>query len=105
AEVLRKCDVETSEISQRARLTSLLRRPLAGERKTLFRTFAKSDHLRIREMAVEAIGQHHELGDAAAAILAEALTSKRAGLVATAADVIQHHPDRAMVLAESEKRA
>jgi cyclophilin family peptidyl-prolyl cis-trans isomerase len=105
AEVLRKCDVETSEISQRARLTSLLRRPLNGERKALFRAFAKSEHLRIREMAVEAIGQHRELGDVAASILAEALLSKKAGLVATAADVIDQHPERAMVLAESEKRA
>ena len=105
AEVLRKCDVETSEISQRARLTSLLRRPLTGERKAAFRAFAKSEHLRIREQAVEAIGQHHELGDAAAAVLADALSSKKAGLVATAADVVDQHPDRAMVLAESERRA
>ncbi|MEA2748384.1 MAG: hypothetical protein QOI41_2527 [Myxococcales bacterium] len=105
AEVLRKCDVETSEISQRARLTSLVRRPLTGERKAAFRAFAKSDNLRIREQAVEAIGQHHELGDAAAAILADALSSKKAGLVATAADVVDQHPDRAMVLAESERRA
>jgi cyclophilin family peptidyl-prolyl cis-trans isomerase len=105
AEVLKKCDVETSEISQRARLTSLLRRPLQGDRKGVFRTFAKSEHLRIREMAVEAIGQHPELGDAAAAILADALGSKNAGLVATAADVVDQHPDRAMVLAASERRA
>jgi cyclophilin family peptidyl-prolyl cis-trans isomerase len=105
AEVLRKCDAESTEISQRVRLTSLLRRPLTGERKAAFRAFAKSEHLRIREMAVEAIGQHHELGDAAASILADALVSKKAGLVATAADVIDQHPDRAMVLAESERRA
>jgi cyclophilin family peptidyl-prolyl cis-trans isomerase len=105
AEILRKCDVETSEISQRARLTSLLRRPLAGERKAAFRAFAKSEHLRIREMAVEAIGQHRELGDMAASLLAEALLSKKAGLVATAAEVIDQHPERAMVLADSEKRA
>lgn len=105
AEVLRKCDAESSEISQRARLASLLRRPLTGERRAAFRAFAKSDHLRIREQAVEAIGQHHELGDLAATVLADALTSKKAGLVAAAADVIDQHPDRAMVLAESEKRA
>ena len=105
AEILRKCDAESSEISQRVRLTSLLRRPLAGDRKAAFRSFTKSEHLRIREMAVEAIGQHRELGDMAATILAEALLSKKAGLVATAADVIDQHPERAMVLAESEKRA
>jgi cyclophilin family peptidyl-prolyl cis-trans isomerase len=105
AEVLRKCDVESSEISQHARLTSLLRRPLTGERKAVFRAFARSEHLRIREQAVEAIAQHHELGDTAAAVLADALASKKAGLVATAADVLNQHPDRAMVLAESERRA
>ena len=105
AEVLKKCDVLTSEISERARLASLLRRPLTGERRTAFRAFARSEHLRIREAAVEAIAQHPELGDAAAVILSEALTSKKPGLVATAADVIDTHPERAMVLAESEKRA
>ena len=105
AEVLRKCDVESSEISQHARLVSLLRRPLTGERKAAFRAFARSEHLRIREQAVEGIAQHHELGDTAAAVLADALASKKAGLVATAADVLDQHPDRAMVLAERERRA
>jgi azurin len=56
-------------------------------------------------MAIEAIGQHKELGDTGATLLAEALLSKKPGLVATAADVIDQHPDRALVLAESEKRA
>jgi cyclophilin family peptidyl-prolyl cis-trans isomerase len=105
AEVLRKCDAESSEISQRARLASLVRRPLTGERKAALRAFARSEHLRVREAAMEAIAQHPELGDAAAAMLAEALASKKAGLVAAAAEVAFGHPDRAMVLAESEKRA
>ncbi|MBS2012316.1 MAG: peptidylprolyl isomerase [Deltaproteobacteria bacterium] len=105
AEVLRKCDAETSETSQRARLTSLLRRPVTGERRNLLRTYAKSDHLRIREQVIEAIGEHAELGEVGAAMLAEALGSKKAGLVATAAETIATHPERVMVLAESEKRA
>jgi cyclophilin family peptidyl-prolyl cis-trans isomerase len=105
AEVLVRCDVETSEISQRVRLASLLRRALVGERKAAFRAFARSEHLRIREMAVEALGQHRELGEAAVSILVDALVSKKAGLVATAAAVLDQHPERAMVLAESEKRA
>jgi len=105
AEVLEKCDVRTSEISQRARLASLLRRPLIGERRAVFRAFARSEHLRIREASVEAIAQHPELGDAAAPILAEALASRKGGLVATAAEVLDGHPDRALVLASSEKRA
>jgi cyclophilin family peptidyl-prolyl cis-trans isomerase/HEAT repeat protein len=105
ADVLEKCDPSASEPSQRARLASLLRRPLTRERLTVFRAFAKSEHLRVREQAIEAIATHPELGDAAAAILADALGSKHAGLVATAAELLHAHPERAMVLAESERRA
>jgi len=105
AEVLRKCDHETSEISQRARLTSLLRRPLVGDRAKAFRALARSEHLRIREAAVEAIAQHPELGDVAASVLAEGLSSGKAGLVAASAEVVVMHPERVMVLAESEKKA
>jgi cyclophilin family peptidyl-prolyl cis-trans isomerase len=104
-DILEKCDGKNSAIGQRARLTALLRRPLTGERRAVFRTFTKSEHLRVRELAVEAISAHPELGDVAAQVLAEALGSKSAGLVATAAEVINAHPERAMVLAESEKRA
>jgi cyclophilin family peptidyl-prolyl cis-trans isomerase len=105
ADVLTKCDVDTSEASQRARLTALLRRPLTAERKAVFRTFTKSDHLRIRELAIESIGAHPELGDAAVPILVEALASKHGGLVATAAELIHAHPERVLVLAESERKA
>lgn len=105
AEVLRKCDDERSAISQHARLTALLRRPITHERKNAFRAFSKSEHLRIREQAVDAIDTHAELGELAATVLGEALVSNKAGLVATAAEVLHSHPDRAMVLAESEKRA
>lgn len=105
ADVLVKCDAPSGEIGQRARLASLLRRPLTGERRAAFRAFTRSEHLRVREAAVEAVAQHPELGDLAAEILAEALASKKAGLVATAAEVLHMHPERAMVLAASEKRA
>jgi cyclophilin family peptidyl-prolyl cis-trans isomerase len=105
ADVLAKCDSETSEPSQRARLAALLRRPLTAERKAVFRALAKSDHLRIREVAIEAIGSHPELGDAAVPILVDALSSKHGGLVATAAELIHAHPERVLVLAESEKKA
>lgn len=105
AEVLRKCDAETSEVAEKAKLASLLRRTLVGERRNVFRALAKSEHLRVREAAIEAIATHPELGESAVPILAEALTSKHAGLVATAADLLHAHPERAMVLAESEKRA
>ena len=105
ADVLDKCDARTSETSQRARLTSLVRRPLTRDRLAAFRTFANSEHLRVREDAVEALGSHPEVGEAAIAILADALGSKHAGLVATAAEVLHAHPERALVLADSEKRA
>jgi cyclophilin family peptidyl-prolyl cis-trans isomerase len=104
ADVLKKCDADGSEIKERARLAVLLRRPLT-DRKVLFRTFAKSEHLRVREAAIEAIPEHPELNDVAAIVLAEALASKKPGLVATAAEVVHMHPERAMVLAESEKKA
>ena len=105
ADILQKCDAESSEASQRARLTSLLRRPLVRDRLAVFRTLAKSEHLRIREEAIEALAPHPEVGDAGAALLAAALASKHAGLVAAAAEMLHAHPERAMVLAESEKRA
>lgn len=105
AEVLEKCDAETSPSSQHARLASLLRRPLTRARLNSFRSFAKSEHLRIREEAVEGLGSHGEIGEAGASIIADALASEHAGLVATAAEVLNAHPDRAMVLAEKEKRA
>ena len=106
AEVLRKCTDEKSEISERARLDSLLRRPITEARKNAFQGFWKSEHLRIREGVVEAIGEHAELNDLLTTnILTEALSSEHAGLVATTAEMLQAHPDRAMVLSEKEKKA
>ncbi|HVH43486.1 MAG TPA: peptidylprolyl isomerase [Labilithrix sp.] len=105
ADVLQKCDEETSEPSQRARLASLLRRPLTRDRLGLFRSFARSEHLRVREEVVEALASHGEVGETGTTILADALSSKHAGLVATAAEILHEHPERAMVLAPSERRA
>lgn len=105
ADILKKCDAESSEASQRARLTSVLRgKALGRERLAAFRAFAKSEHVRIREQAVEALGSH-DIGEAGISVIADALMSKHAGLVATAAEMLNAHPERAMVLAESEKRA
>jgi cyclophilin family peptidyl-prolyl cis-trans isomerase len=105
ADILKKCDAESSAASQRARLASLLRtKTLGRERLAVFRALAKSEHLRIREEVVSALGTH-DIGDAGIPIIADALTSKHAGLVATAAELLNAHPDRALVLAESERRA
>ncbi len=103
--VLKKCADPSSEAFERARLRSLLRRPIAGDRRAVFRNLARSAHLRVRELAVEAIGAHGELGDTGRELLAEALASSKAGLVATAADVVHAHPDRVLALAERERRA
>lgn len=105
ADVLLKCDDTGSEISERARLASLLQRPLVRERRAAFTAFVKSAHRRVREKAVEAVGVHPELGDLAASTLADALASDDAGLVATAAEVLHAHPELGRVLAESERRA
>ncbi len=105
ADVLKKCDAEGSEAWEKARLAALVRRPLLGERRAAWKLLARSKNVRVREDALEAFSLHGELGDVGRAALAEALASKTAGLVATAAAVVQAHPDRVMTLAESEKRA
>jgi cyclophilin family peptidyl-prolyl cis-trans isomerase len=105
SDVLKRCDAESSEASERARLAALLRRALVGDRRNAWRAFTKSDHVKVREAALEAIADHPELGDSGRAALAEALQAKRGGIVATAAEVIHAHPERVMVLAEREKRA
>ncbi|MGH7439002.1 MAG: peptidylprolyl isomerase, partial [Polyangiaceae bacterium] len=66
---------------------------------------ARSAHPRVREAALESMGRHPELGDVGRAALTDALSSGAPGVVAVAADVLQTHPDRAFVLAESERRA
>ena len=110
SEVLKKCDAPStngsSEQAERARLGSLVQRhALAGERRAAWLAFARSKFVRVQEAALEAIGQHPELGESARTALAEALASKKAGLVATAAEQIHAHPDRVYALAQREIRA
>jgi cyclophilin family peptidyl-prolyl cis-trans isomerase len=71
----------------------------------VLRRFAKSEHLKVHEDVIVALGSHPEVGEAAVPLLADALASKHAGLVATAAETLNAHPERAMVLAESERKA
>lgn len=99
------CAEQGSYVQQRAKLKAVLRRPINGGRKAAFMALARSPHLRVREAAIEALGTHPEVGDAARELLAEALASDKAGLVATAADVVVAHPERTMVLAARERRA
>lgn len=100
-----RCAEPGSFVQQRATLKAVLRRPLHGGRKVAFMALARSPHLRVREAAIEALGTHPEVGDAGRQLCGEALASDKAGLVATAADVVVAHPERTMVLAARERHA
>lgn len=105
AQGITACDAAGSEALERARLASLLRRPIAGARRAVWVALTKSAHLRVREDALAAFGSHHELGDAGLAEIAAALVdTKHPGVVATAADVLFAHPERALVLSAKERR-
>jgi cyclophilin family peptidyl-prolyl cis-trans isomerase len=69
------------------------RAKLAGARLTLFRANAERGYLRAREAALELLAGHEEVD--AADLFAAALAAPESGLVATAADVIAAHPQRA----------
>jgi cyclophilin family peptidyl-prolyl cis-trans isomerase len=104
SEVLHACDVSDGEAGESARLAALDRGELTRSRRAAWLELTRSKHVRVREAALDAIARHPELGTAALPVLAEALASPQAGVVATAADVVHAHPDRAYVLAEIEKR-
>jgi cyclophilin family peptidyl-prolyl cis-trans isomerase len=103
-EVLAKCDREGSEAWETARLGSILRRPLVGDRRAAWQKLAESPNVRVREEAIQAIKQHPEVGESARAVLTAALSSGAPGLVATAADVLTAHPDRALAGTEIDAR-
>ena len=105
SDVVRSCDVGDGEAGEAARLASLDRGPLVKTRRAPWLELTRSKHIRVREAAIDAITRHPELGDAALPVVAEALASGQAGVVATAADVVHAHPERFYVLAASERRA
>jgi cyclophilin family peptidyl-prolyl cis-trans isomerase/uncharacterized SAM-binding protein YcdF (DUF218 family) len=105
ADVLRGCDVADGEAGESARLAALDHGDLAKSRRAPWLELTRSKHVRVREAAIEAIPRHPELGAAALPVLADALASPQAGVVATAADVVHAHPDRVYVLAASERKA
>jgi cyclophilin family peptidyl-prolyl cis-trans isomerase len=106
SDILRGCDVGDGEAGDRARVESLDRGPFTKTRRTAWGVLAHSSaHPRVREAALEVIGRHAELGDSGRAALADALASDAPGVVAVAAEVVQAHPDRVFVLAESERKA
>jgi len=106
SELISKCDPDPDGASgQRARLSALIRRPLAGDRRKVFRALATSKHLAVREAAIEAVPQHPELEESGRALLAQALEATEPGVVATAAEAIVQHPEHVLTLAKSERRA
>jgi cyclophilin family peptidyl-prolyl cis-trans isomerase len=105
SDVVGQCDVADGEAGERARLESLDRATLNRPRRAAWAELARSAHPRVREAALESLGRHPELGDAGRVAIAEALASPAPGIVAVAADILQGHPDRVFVLAESERKA
>jgi cyclophilin family peptidyl-prolyl cis-trans isomerase len=105
SDVLQGCDVADGEAGASARIASLDRGSLTHARRAVWLTLSRSPRPRVREAALELVGRHPELGDEGRAALAEALASGSPGVVAVAADMIQAHPERVFVLAESERRA
>jgi cyclophilin family peptidyl-prolyl cis-trans isomerase len=105
ADILRGCDVGDGEARERAVLASLDRGQLVKARRAAWLALASSPHVRVREAAIELASRHPELGAAALPVIARGLSASEPGVVATAATFVQAHPDRAFVLAESERRA
>jgi cyclophilin family peptidyl-prolyl cis-trans isomerase/HEAT repeat protein len=67
---------------------------IRGARLAAWRAYALGGDLRARESALRLIGSHGEIAEAPAALTA-ALESTEPGLVATAAEIISKHPNRA----------
>jgi cyclophilin family peptidyl-prolyl cis-trans isomerase len=105
SDVIRGCDVDDGESGERARLAALDHGALTKKRRAAWVELAHSKHVRVREAAIEVIERHAELSDGANGVLAEALADPLSGVVKTAADVVHAHPDRLMVLSDSEKKA
>jgi len=105
AQTLGECAAPGTYAREHATLKVLLRRPLVSEQRKAWLAFTKSDLVRVREEALEAIADHPEIGDVARAALAAGLTSKEPGVVTTAADGIKGHPDRVLVVSSKARAA
>lgn len=105
AQNINACSDLNSEPWERARLASLSRRPIAFDRRAAWLALTKTEHLRVREDALAAVGSHPELGDLGLQALADALSdTKHPGVVAAATEILSAHPDRALVLSAKERR-
>jgi cyclophilin family peptidyl-prolyl cis-trans isomerase len=105
SDVLSGCDLAEGEAGENARLAALDRGPLSRAKRAAWSELLHSKHVRVREAALEVIGRHGELGEVALLALAEALSSELPGVVASAAKVINEHPDRVYLPTEADPRA
>lgn len=104
-DLLTRCDAPGTVAWERARLASIVRRPLTTDRLRAWIDLTKSAHVRVREAALEAIESHAELREPARNAIAAALESGKPGLVATAATIVHAHPERVSALSAEAKRA
>jgi cyclophilin family peptidyl-prolyl cis-trans isomerase/HEAT repeat protein len=105
--LLAACDLApASGIGARAAVAVLGKAEIVGARFDAWQEIALRGETRAREAALELLDDHEEID--AAAILAEALAAKEGGVVATAAEVVAKHPQRAnaaQLKAKKPKRA
>lgn len=101
--ILFACDPSGEGIGERARALVLGKGPIEGGRRTVFDKLLASPHPRTREAAIELLGSHPEVEDAAT-ILAKALEAPELGVVGTSAEVIAKHPRLAAAPAKAKKK-
>jgi cyclophilin family peptidyl-prolyl cis-trans isomerase len=93
SDVVRHCDVGDGEIGEHTRLDAitLADGPLTKAAREALATLSLSEHPRVREAALEVVAHRPEMADTGRSLLAQALASGEAGLVAKAATLIQAH--------------
>ena len=99
---LLRCDPEANGQSGKlARIAVLDRLELVGARADQLRALASDADPSVRQRALRLIPKHREL--AAAPLLTHALTDEAPGVVATAAEILSAHPERAESAAAGAK--
>ena len=89
------CDPAPESTPRELAVLSVIgRNKLRGARKTAFLARAAASDGLLREAAIEQLAQHNEL-DEAYQVLAEALSARSLGVVASAAHVLASYPERA----------
>lgn len=105
ADVLEKCAAKGTAAWESARLAALTKKPLVRERRAAWSELVRSANVRVALEALQAFEQHGELSEAGREALVLALSSKKAGLTAVAAEVIFKRPERAYAVSAKERKA